>query len=251
MDSSSVPVPVLAPVPVPVPVPVPISEIIKAASFWKEHSTSLPLVEEIAEFLKMVDPKVYPSVEVVVVLLAALREHMRTIVPVKFVSLEEYEGLVKAIQSILTEAVSDIVVDVKEVVVAVQDSVHELRAAESVTDTAVAASNVVEAVVEATAKVADEVQDAAKKVAEVTNMAEKAAIAVGLDEKAVKTVKEVADKVKVVAETLADAADKVEDVAKKIDEAIDAAQAMAPVVEQKCCLFLGWFGRSCKKAPKA
>lgn len=233
---------------------VPVSEIIKAASFWKEHLTSLPLMEEITGFLKTVDPKVYPSVDVVVALLAALREHMRTSVPAEALTLEAYEGLVKAIQSIVSEAVADIVVDVKEVVVAVQDNVHELRAAESVTDAAVAASNVVEAVVEATAKVADEVQDAAKKVAEATNMVEKAAIEAGLDEKSVKTVKEVADKVEAVAKTLADAADKVEDVAKKVDAVIDSAQAMAPaveVVEQKCCLFLGWFRCSCKKAPKA
>ena len=233
---------------------VPVSEIIKAASFWKEHLTSLPLMEEITGFLKTVDPKVYPSVDVVVALLAALREHMRTSVPAEALTLEAYEGLVKAIesiQSIVSEAVADIVVDVKEVVVAVQDNVHELRAAESVTDAAVAASNVVEAVVETTAKVADEVQDAAKKVAEATNMVEKAAMEAGLDEAAVKTVKDVADKVEAVAKTLADAADKVEDVAKKVDAAIDSAQAMAPVVEQKCCLFLGWFRCPCKKAPKA
>ena len=239
------------------PSPVPISEFVKSAPFWKEHPTSLPSVEELTAFLKSVDPKVYPYSDVVAALLAALREHMTSNVPVGPLTLEAYEGLAKALQGIVVEAVAGIKDDVKEVVVAVQDGVkdatagvNEIRAADSVTDTAVGASKVVEAVAETTAKVADEVQDAAKKVSEATDAIEKAAIEAGLDEK---KVKEVTDKVEAAVVAVSDAADKAEDVAKKVDKAMDAVQAAAPaveVVEQKCCLVWGRLGRFCKKKPQ-
>lgn len=240
------------------PSPVPISEFVKSAPFWKEHSTSLPTPEEIVAFVKSVDTTVYSYVDVVAALLVALREHMTANVPVGPLTLEAYEGLAKALQQIVVDTVAGVKDDVKEVVVAVQDGIKgaaagvaEIRAADSATDAAVGASKIVEAAAETTAKVADEVQDVVKKVSEATDAAEKAAIAAGLDEK---KVKEVTDKVEAAAAAVADAADKAEDVAKKVDKAMDAAQAIAPAVEQveqHCSVLWGrCLGLCRKKAPK-
>lgn len=228
------------------PVPVPVSEFVKSAPFWKEHATSMPLVEEVIAFIKSIDLKTYSYAEAVPALLAALREHMTANVPEDERSLEE---IAKSLQEILSEAVADVKADVKDIVVAVQEgekkidaAVAEVRAADSPAEQVAAVTNVVEATAETTEKAAAEVQGAAKTVADASNAVEKAAIEAGLDEK---RVKEVTDAVESAAATVADIADKAEDVAKTV-------QAVAPVVEQHCGFLWGLCAGLCrKKAPKA
>ena len=192
------------------PVVITVSEYVKTAPFWSTNPTTLPNIAEVQAFLSSVDPKVYSYSEVAIATFSELRSHALTRVTLCNTTVSQLQDQWGSIQKVGGGAIASIIVDLHDVVDAVNALKHDPLA--PVSGTVVNISNVVEAVAEATVHQGEIVVDLLDKV--------------GVDSK-------------VVAE-VSSAIDVVVDVAKKVDDVAEKVEAVASQVEQvevKCCLW--------------
>jgi hypothetical protein len=199
--------------------PIEVSEYVKTAPFWSTNPTTLPNVAEVQAFLSSVDPKIYSYSEVAIATFSELRSHALTRVTLCNTTVSKLQDHWGLIQKVGGGAVASIIVDLHDVVDAVNALKHDPLA--PVSGTVVNISNVVEAVAGATVAIAHQGEI-------VVDLLDK----VGVDSK-------------VVAE-ISSAIDVVVDVAKKVDDVAEKVEKIAVQIEQvevKCCL---WWHRKKK-----
>jgi hypothetical protein len=188
------------------PVVITVSEYVKTAPFWSTNPTTLPNIAEVQAFLSSVDPKVYSYSEVAIATFSELRSHALTRVTLCNTTVSQLQDQWGSIQKVGGGAIASIIVDLHDVVDAVNALKHDPLA--PVSGTVVNISNVVEAVAEATVHQGEIVVDLLDKV--------------GVDSKVVAEVSSAID------------------VAKKVDDVAEKVEAVAVQIEQvevKCCLW--------------
>ena len=188
------------------PVVLTVSEYVKSAPFWSTNPTTLPNVAEVQAFLSSVDPKIYSYSEVAIATFSELRSHALTRVTLCNTTVSQLQDQWGSIQKVGGGAIASIIVDLHDVVDAVNALKHDPLA--PVSGTVVNISNVVEAVAGATVHQGEIVVDLLDKV--------------GVDSKVVAEVSSAID------------------VAKKVDDVAEKVEAVAVQIEQvevKCCLW--------------